>query len=755
MGINSSSNRLPATLTSELVTCFRGAKRFALDRKESGINLISALYGLLRSDRVKEALSIKGIDVDLLQRYLENSGVTPNQENHYDPTNNLSPLLYAAFTRAALKNTLIDPLSLLNEIWNTWPSPAKEYYAVTAIDQCLVQNLETARRCDRRSFAFEAKTYPPEKVKVKNDSFDEFLDDVSRETDINFEDAASTRSFTKVTYCTNLTAQAFEGKIDPIFGRDQEINRVTEIVTRRKKNNPILLGEPGVGKTAIVEALAVKIIDGEVPKQLLTSEILALDIARFIAGTNHRGDFEQRITNLVEALENNPQLILFVDEIHTLVGGTLGASDAAELLKPALSSGRIRVIGATTHGEYLKYFGKNPAMARRFQPVAISEPSIDDAIKIIDKVIPTYADYHGVSYTEASATLAVELSKSFILDKQLPDKAIDVIDEVGSYTAASGRKHVDENDIYTIVQRMSGIKIVANEGFAMTALADLKSRILGQDKACEKLAKALARGNSGLTREDRAKASILLYGPDATGKRYAATQIAELLNVKMTRLDMTEYVDGHSISRLIGSPPGYVGYGEGGQLSEAIRRNPSSVLFLDKIEFAHPNVLNIILQAIETGFITDSMGNTVSFTGTTVIMSATHENNRKVIGFGNSSHQESEDILPDGLPSGLLEAVDTAVEFKKMPEQALSAVANKHINEMIERLKKKGVTITTTENLDRKITEKAVSDDGSAKAVERAFRKMVEDPILDALPRRGQNIQVTINDTETIVKILD
>lgn len=723
----------------ELMITFQKARANVESRGAAQIDLVFILNALLDDTAVVNAMKTKGIDCNTLRFYLEKHlDDRKYPEEISEKGTAISEILDSALRQLIMKTSLqkATNVDLLNAIWNVTPTPAREYYAVSAIDLCLTQDNETIRGCTRANFVFES--FAPNAIPQSDDP-------TIAKTDKN----ANVRIFKDVEFCTNLTYLAFQGKIDPVFGRDPEVENMMQVITLRKKSNPILLGEPGVGKTAVVEALAVRIIADAVPEQLRGSEIVALDIARFIAGTRQRGDFEQRISNLVDTLETNPNIILFVDEIHTLVGGTLGASDAAELLKPALSGGRIKVIGATTHGEYLKYFGKNPAMARRFQPITIAEPDVEQAIKIIDKVIPTYKNHHNLEYCDTAAKLAVELSKSFIVDKQLPDKAIDVIDRAGSLAKTEGRASVEEADIFSVVQTMSGIKISSNEKFVENVLEDLQQRILGQDAACKTIAKALARANSGFSREDRAKSSILLYGPDASGKRHAARQIATILNTKMIRLDMSEFSEPHTTSRLVGSPPGYVGYGEGGQLSEAVRRNPSCVIFLDRIDLAHPNVRGIIMQAIDNGLITDSMGNLVSFTGVTVILSVVHENVKKTIGFSSSAANDDE--RPENLPRDLVDAVDVIVEFKTMPEDALLTVAEKHVTDFMDRLTKKDVRISLPNDIASKLASSAKDDGGNAKAVERAFKKLIEDPVLDALPQRGQHISVSINGKDTVV----
>lgn len=745
-------------ISPEVKDTFERAKAAAEKRGTSHIDLVYALNALLDDKSIIQALNDKGIDHHALRFFLENhldSRSVEPVEGNSESKQIVSEILWQAISHAFANKSHADVtnIDLLNAIWNTSPSPAREFYAVTAIDMCLAQDIEAVRSCSRANFVFQ--NFASGSITRPEDANYRVNDELESAATDKITPAAekSVVTFKDIEFCTNLTYKAFMKTIDPVFGRDTEIDNMIQVISLRKKNNPILLGEPGVGKTAVVEGLAVRIVENDVPMQLKGTEIVALDVASFIAGSRQRGDFEQRISNLVKTLEANPNVILFVDEIHTLVGGTLGASDAAELLKPALSSGKIKVIGATTHGEYLKYFGKNPAMARRFQPIAIVEPTADEAIQIIEKIVPTYAAHHDLKYCATASRLAVELSKAFIVDKQLPDKAIDVIDRAGALAKSTGKQLVEEADFYDVVQRMSGIKISANENFASTVLADLKKRILGQDEACTKIAKALARANSGYTRDDRAKCSILLYGPSSTGKRHAARQIASVLNTKMIRLDMTEFTEPHSISRLVGSPPGYVGYGEGGQLSEAARRNPSSVIFLDSIDHAHSNVVSIIMQAIENGAITDSMGNVISFTGATIVMSIAHEIKKTSIGFGSPQAEDTNDN-PEGISRQILDAVDVAVEFKPMPADALTTVASGYVKDFVSRLAKKDVAIFVPESIDEVLAELAKKDGGSAKAVERAFKKLLEDPVLDALPQRGHHVRVNVENNKSTVDFI-
>ncbi len=432
----------------------------------------------------------------------------------------------------------------------------------------------------------------------------------------------------------DLTKAAAEGKLDPVVGREDEISRVVEILGRRKKNNPMLIGEPGVGKSAIVEGIALQIASGAISPALAKKKIISLDIASVVAGTKYRGDFEKRLKTIISTVRDNPDIILFIDEFHTIVGagGAQGSLDAANMLKPALARGEIQCIGATTMDEFTKIVEKDGALDRRFQKVLVEATDVSQSVAILKKLQPNYEDFHKVKYSDDAIEACVKLTDRYISDRSLPDKAIDAMDEAGSMVRLKSRsnvKKVTEDDIATVVSKMTGIpvnKVAESEGNRIMKMRErLGGRIIGQDAAIDTIVAAIQRNRAGLKDPGRPIGSFLFFGPTGVGKTQLAKCLAEYLfdsEDNMVRLDMSEYTEKFSVSRLIGAPPGYVGYEEGGQLSERVRRKPYCVVLLDEIEKAHPDIYNILLQILDDGRLTDSEGRTVSFKNTIVIMTS-------------------------------------------------------------------------------------------------------------------------------------
>jgi ATP-dependent Clp protease ATP-binding subunit ClpA len=450
-------------------------------------------------------------------------------------------------------------------------------------------------------------------------------------------------------FCVNLNEKAKNGKVDPLIGRGPEVDRTVQILCRRSKNNPLYVGEPGVGKTAIAEGLARKIIEGNVPDVLLPAVIYSLDMGALLAGTRYRGDFEERLKAVVNELEKLPHAVLFIDEIHTVIGAGAtsgGAMDASNLLKPALSGGTIRCIGSTTYKEFRNHFEKDRALLRRFQKIDVNEPSIPDTIKILNGLRSAFEDHHKVRYTADAIKSAVELSARYINDRKLPDKAIDVIDEVGAMqmlVAENKRKKViTTKEIEAVIATMARIppKSVSNDDKASLASleTDLKRVVFGQNDAIERLASAIKLSRAGLRDPEKPIGSYLFTGPTGVGKTEVARQLASIMGIPLQRFDMSEYMERHSVSRLIGAPPGYVGYDQGGLLTDAVDQQPHSVLLLDEIEKAHPDLFNILLQVMDNGRLTDHHGKTVDFRNIILIMTTNagaSDMARETIGFGN------------------------------------------------------------------------------------------------------------------------
>ncbi|MGE0828255.1 MAG: AAA family ATPase, partial [Hyphomonadaceae bacterium] len=438
------------------------------------------------------------------------------------------------------------------------------------------------------------------------------------------ERAAKQGSEALAAYCVNLNKKAKEGKIDPLIGREAEVLRSIQILCRRQKNNPLLVGDPGVGKTAIAEGLARKIIENQVPEVLQSATIFSLDMGALLAGTRYRGDFEERLKSVMKELENHPNSILFIDEIHTVIGAGAtsgGAMDASNLLKPALQSGQLRCMGSTTYKEYRQHFEKDRALARRFQKIDVVEPTIPDAIKILAGLKPYFEEYHKVKFTDEAVKAAVELSARHIGDRKLPDKAIDVIDETGAsmmlLKPEERKQLIDVDDVEAVVARMARIppkSVTKNDAEMLSSLeSDLKRVVFGQDRAIENLAAAIKMARAGLREPQKPIGSYLFAGPTGVGKTEVARSLAKIMGIELLRFDMSEYMERHTVSRLIGAPPGYVGYDQGGLLTDGIDQHPHSVLLLDEIEKAHPDLFNILLQVMDHGTLTDANGKKVDF----------------------------------------------------------------------------------------------------------------------------------------------
>jgi len=574
------------------------------------------------------------------------------------------------------------------------------------------------------------------------------IPEIHEENEIPQADNQNTSGSNLKKFTVNLCQKAADGKIDPLLGREDEVLRTIQILSRRRKNNPLFVGQAGVGKTAIAEGIAKKIVEGEVPEVLEGAKIFSLDIGVLIAGTKYRGDFEKRLNAVLDDLKKVENGILFIDEIHTLIGaGSVsgGSLDASNLLKPALADGSLKCIGSTTYDEYRKVFEKDHALTRRFQKIDIEEPSVDDAIKILNGLKKHYQDHHSVKYSKAALVSAVELSHRYMSDRRLPDKAIDVIDEVGALQRIqpkSKRKtNINVSDIEDIVAKLARIpsKQVTNDDKSM--LKDLEKRlklgVFGQNQAIESLSTAIKLSRSGLNQKDQPLGSFLFAGPTGVGKTEISKQLATVLGVKLLRFDMSEYMERHSVSKLIGSPPGYVGYDEGGQLTEQVNANPYAVLLLDEIEKAHPDIFNILLQVMDNGKLTDANGREVDFRNVILIMTSNvgaRNVQRSSIGFSEQDHSLDYDSeLKKAFAPEFRNRLSEVIYFNSLDKDTIIFVVNKFLFDLESILEEKNVSLIVSDKARDWFASHGYDNQMGARPMSRLIEKEVRKPLADEL----------------------
>lgn len=662
---------------------------------------------------------------------------------------------------------------------------------------------------------------------------------VANYSDSSFSSSVDTNTPTLNQYGKNLTALAKESKLDPVIGRKNEIQRIIEILSRRTKNNPVLIGEPGVGKTAVVEGLAQMIVDNKVPEILKNKKVVSLDMSAMIAGAKYRGDFEERLKNVLQEIKKAGNIILFIDEMHTIIGAGAaeGAMDAANILKPLLSRGEIQIIGATTLNEYRKHIEKDAALERRFQTVIVDEPTTEDTVKILSGLKDKYEAHHKVKITDEAIKAAVDLSERYINDRFLPDKAIDLIDEACSKIklrtvtmpknildmenkiekvskekeeaiisqsfekaaklrdeekelkdkvnkARENWKKKEENkeasvnaeDIANVVSAWTKIpvtKLTKTESEKLKNLdLELKKRVIGQDDAVEALARAIKRARVGLQNENRPIGSFMFLGPTGVGKTELTKALAENLfgnENQLIRLDMSEFMEAHSVSKLIGSPPGYVGYDEGGQLTEQVRRKPYSIVLFDEIEKAHPDVFNMLLQILDDGRLTDSTGRTVSFKNTVIIMTSNAGARNIVehhsIGFMNKEdskkdYEKTRDEVMGELKKifrpEFLNRLDDIIVFKKLSNESIEKITKIMLDEFIKRLEKKNIKVDVSDDVIKYISKVEFDDTYGARPLRRAIQSKIEDKfaeeMLDGNIKEDSNVKIDLNDDKIVIK---
>ncbi|RFA28377.1 ATP-dependent Clp protease ATP-binding subunit ClpA [Alkalilimnicola ehrlichii] len=574
------------------------------------------------------------------------------------------------------------------------------------------------------------------------------------------------------SFATNLNERAQEGLIDPLIGRRHEIERTVQVLCRRRKNNPLFVGEAGVGKTAIAEGLAKMIVDGQVPEVLKESTIYSLDLGALVAGTKYRGDFEKRLKSLLQQLKKDKGAILFIDEIHTIIGAgsaSGGVMDASNLIKPMLASGELKCIGSTTYQEYRGIFEKDRALARRFQKIDVGEPSVDETVQILKGLKSRFEAHHGVRYTEPALVAAAELSAKHINDRRLPDKAIDVIDEAGAriQLAPKGkrRKTVGVGDVESIVAHIARIppKRVSSEDMQVLEglERELKRAIYGQDAAIETLAATIKMSRAGLGAQTRPVGSFLFSGPTGVGKTEVTRQLAEVLGIHLIRFDMSEYMERHTVSRLIGAPPGYVGFDQGGLLTEEVIKHPHSVVLLDEIEKAHPDVFNLLLQVMDHGTLTDNNGRQADFRNTILIMTTNagaEQMSRASIGFAPQDHSsDGQEAIRRQFSPEFRNRLDAIIPFNPLSTEVVQRVVDKFLNELSIQLKEKRVTLDVDPEARIWLAEKGYDPKMGARPMVRVIQEHIKKPLAEQLLfgelSQGGHVRITHEDDRLSLEI--
>lgn len=732
-------------ISDELNDIIRYAKDEAMRTGSYGIGPDHLFLGILRhgDNAAFRTVTGLGIDADNFKRFID-SHIFTNEPIPYSESDKIS------FTRYAQNVLSITVLEASKQ--NS--SEASSCHLLLALCRTTENYGQAYLRQNGVDYG-RLLSYMRDDGELKSDSGVEREDTKDEDVTGQNEEPKTERSVLDA-FGYNLTKAAVEGKLDPVVGRETEIARVIEILGRRKKNNPMLIGEPGVGKSAIVEGIALRITGGEISPALAKKQLISLDIASVVAGTKFRGDFEKRLKAIIKEVSSNPDIILFIDEFHTIVGagGAQGSLDAANILKPALARGEIQCIGATTMDEFTKIVEKDGALDRRFQKIVVEPTDIQQSITILESLKPNYEEFHKVVYSDEAIEACVRLTDRYITDKSLPDKAIDALDEAGSMIRLNLAKNkragssVYAEDIATVVSKMTGIpvnKVAESEGNRIMKMKGrLQSRIIGQDDAIEKVVRAIQRNRAGLKDPNRPIGTFLFFGPTGVGKTQLAKCLAEYLfdsEENMVRIDMSEYMEKFTVSRLVGAPPGYVGYEEGGQLSERVRRKPYCVVLLDEIEKAHPDIFNILLQVLDEGRLTDSNGRVVSFRNTIVIMTS-NVGSRELdeygsgVGFVTSGKDVSknrqgvlEKAIRKSFPPEFINRVDERIFFNSLTREDIEKIIDIELKGLRERAENAGYKLVVTPSAKRLVADAGFDPAFGARPLKRAVMKYVEDPV--------------------------
>ena len=738
-------------LNKDLELTLNTAFREARTRRHEFMTVEHLLLALLDNPSAGEALNACGVDIsglkaELLEFIDETTPVIPDleEERETQPTLGFQRVLQRAVfhVQSSGKNE-VTGVNVLVAIFSEQESQA--VYLLKKND---------ISRLDIVNFISHG-------IAKGDDELGDDTDDIHEEVqEVASEEASKLDSFT-----TNLNIQAKEGNIDPLVGRDSEVERTVQVLCRRKKNNPLLVGEAGVGKTAIAEGLAYRIVNEQVPEVIADAVVYSLDMGALLAGTKYRGDFEKRFKSLLKELQAKPGSILFIDEIHTIIGAGAasgGVMDASNLIKPLLSSGQLRCMGSTTYGEYKNIFEKDRALVRRFQKIDVLEPSVEDTTKILNGLKERYEAHHGIRYTQKALKAAAELSAKYINERHLPDKAIDVIDEAGAnqrlLPTSKRKKTIGVSDIEMIVSKMARIppqNVSSSDKETLKNLdRNLKMLVFGQDQSIDALTSAIRLSRSGLANENKPVGSFLFAGPTGVGKTEVTKQLAKCMGVEFIRFDMSEYVERHAVSRLIGAPPGYVGFEQGGLLTEAVIKNPHAVVLLDEIEKAHPDIYNILLQVMDHGTLTDNNGRKADFRNVVVVMTTNagvQETTRKSIGFSEQDHtHDAMGEINKVFSPEFRNRLDNIIWFNHLEKEVILQVVDKFVVELQAQLDKKSVNLELTskarEWLADKGYDKAMGARPMARVIQEDLKKQLANEILFGELISGGTVKVSVKD---------
>ena len=819
----------------------------ALRLGHSSIGPEHFLLGILRDGKGSAAMILKALDVDLiaLRKVVENS-ITNNEKGNYSNSNNLELKKQAAkavklanLELMVFKSSEIRTIHLLLSMLKDADSIVTLSLLKFNVDYDTVKNefsLMTENSDTKESEDVEYNS--PSARLGESDSEEEFFSNNPKKSS-----RSNTKSSTPVldNFGRDLTKMASEDKLDPIVGREKEIERVSQILSRRKKNNPILIGEPGVGKSAIAEGLALRIVQRKVSRVLFNKRIISLDLAALVAGTKYRGQFEERMKAILNELETNSNIILFIDEIHTIVGagGASGSLDASNMFKPALARGELQCIGATTLDEYRQNIEKDGALERRFQKVIVDPTSIDETLQILRNIKDRYEDHHNVTYTDEALESCVALTNRYMSDRHLPDKAIDALDEAGSRVHIKNinvpenilklekdldaiksqkgqvikkqrfeeaaklrdeerqiennlkqakavweeelknhRETVSEDNVAEVVAMMTGVpvqRIAEHESKKLIQMeSDLQNRVIGQDEAISKIVKAIRRNRVGLKDPEKPIGSFIFLGPTGVGKTQLAKELAKLMfdtKNSLIRVDMSEYMEKFAVSRLVGSPPGYVGYEEGGQLTEKVRRKPYSIVLLDEVEKAHPDVFNLLLQVMDDGYMTDSLGRKINFKNTIIIMTSNIGSRQlkdfgQGVGFATNAKKESvsadtkgviEKALKKAFAPEFLNRIDDVIMFNSLSNEHIHEIIDIELKSLFSRVDGLGFSMKLDDKAKNFIADKGYDSQFGARPLKRAIQKYLEDILAEEIVNsnlsEGDTISITLNDNESALEV--